>query len=109
MEPGSYDSRAFDSRAAGDSRAEYSKAEQASPLRGAEISHWISIKQTLKNKLSIEEWNLWVRPARLLKVLSGSCMLIAIPPNNRIVLAAKARQDMLHSCGPELQEWAIRK
>src|SRR5438132_14420078 len=85
------DSKAFDSRAL-DSRE---KHHASGALSGA-LKDWFSIKEKLKTQLSAEEWNLWVRPARLLKVVSGSCMLIAVPASNPIMLAAKGRQEMLH-------------
>jgi len=57
---------------------------------GAALKVWIEMKDELRNRLSPEEWKLWVRPAYLLKEI-GSGLLVALPPNRRIVEAAQAR------------------
>ena len=91
------DSKTLNSRTL-DSRE---KHHASGALSGA-LKDWFSIKEKLKTQLSAEEWNLWVRPARLLKVVSGSCMLIAVPASNPIMLAAKGRQEMLHGLARSL-------
>jgi hypothetical protein len=77
------------------------------------LNDWLSIKEKLKTKLPSEEWDLWVRPARLLKIVSGSCLLIAVPPNRRIMQAAKARAKLLNelarSLGAGYHELGITK
>jgi hypothetical protein len=60
-----------------------------------DLKKWFSIKKDLKKQLPTDEWKLWVRPAYLLKVASGRVLLIAVPPNGRIVEAARARRAFL--------------
>ncbi len=57
---------------------------------GAVLKNFLAVKDHLKKILPPKEWSLWVRPLRLLKVMSGNTLLIAIPPNGRIIHAAKA-------------------
>jgi hypothetical protein len=60
---------------------------------------WLSFKEQLRAELSPEEWNLWVRPMFLLRVLPANAdqkhLLAAIPPNGRIQNAAIKRLPML--------------
>ena len=60
------------------------------------MSDWLKCKDDLKSELTDAEWRLWVRPAYLLKVLSGKVMLIALPPSNKITKAAQARKQVLN-------------
>jgi hypothetical protein len=62
---------------------------------GAALKEWLSIKSELQELLDEQEWKLWVRPAYLLKLLSGGTMLVTLPPNKRILEAARARLPML--------------
>ncbi len=62
--------------------------------RGA-VSDWLKCKDDLKSELTDAEWELWVRPAYLLKLLSGKVMLIALPPNTKITEAARAGKKAL--------------
>lgn len=62
--------------------------------RGA-LKKWLSCKEELRGHLSVEEWDLWVRPARLLALMANEAYLIAIPPAHRIMIAAKQRQQLL--------------
>jgi hypothetical protein len=57
---------------------------------------WLAIKELLRNELTPSEWELWVRPARLLRVMDCKTMLIALPPNGRIQAAAVARRQLLN-------------
>lgn len=58
---------------------------------GAALKHWLAAKAELQQQLPASEWSLWVRPAYLLTVMSGGVLLVALPPNGRIVEAARAR------------------
>ena len=64
---------------------------------GAALKAWLSIKGELQKQLPDPEWRLWVRPAYLLKVLSGGTLLVTLPPNNRIFEAARARLPSLRA------------
>ena len=71
--------------------------------RSAALTCWLAVKSDLEKQLPRNEWNLWVRPALLLKVMSGGVLLIALPPNRQIIDAAKARtyalKDLVQSRG----------
>ncbi len=58
---------------------------------------WLATKERLKSILPEREWQLWVRPAYLCNLLSGYHLLIALPPSNAIIRAAKERQAMLRN------------
>jgi hypothetical protein len=60
------------------------------------LNDWLTCKNQLRTKLSDAEWKLWVRPALLLRLLSDRTLLIALPPNRKIMTAAKARQPELN-------------
>jgi hypothetical protein len=57
---------------------------------------WLAIKELLRSELDPGEWELWVRPARLLWVMDGKTMLIALPPGGAIEAAAVARKPLLN-------------
>ena len=61
------------------------------------LSAWVAVKERLRKELNFDEWNLWVRPAMLCKLLSGGHLLIALPPNSRIISAASERLTLLRS------------
>jgi helix-turn-helix protein len=60
---------------------------------------WLSFKEQLRSELSEEEWNLWVRPMFLLRVLPAGSeqkhLLAALPRNGRIQAAASRRQPLM--------------
>jgi len=60
------------------------------------LSGWLAIKDQLRDLLSPEEWDLWVRPARFLRAMSGCSFLVAVPPSRKIMAAAAARRELLH-------------
>ena len=60
----------------------------------ATLTHWFSIKAKLKAQLPESEFKLWVRPMYLLR-LAGDALLLALPPNGRIIEAAKANKNLL--------------
>ena len=59
------------------------------------LKDWLTVKGTIARHLPEEEFNLWVRPMYLLKIMSGKVMLLALPPNTRIIRAAKANNKLL--------------
>jgi hypothetical protein len=60
----------------------------------------LAIKEQLRNELTPEEWNLWVRPARLVQVMDqGKGLLIAVPPVGKVIAAATARRPLLQEIG----------
>ena len=66
-------------------------------LRKHALKTWLATKDRLNGMLPEREWKLWVRPAYLLKPLSGSHLLIALPPNNAIMRAAQNRLETLRA------------
>lgn len=68
--------------------------EKSQHACSAMLKLWISLKAQLKRQLSPAEWELWVRPAYLLKPM-GHDLLIALPPSGKIAKAARARSKML--------------
>ncbi len=54
------------------------------------------MKEVLRTELDPEEWELWVRPARLLRAMDSRTMLIAVPPNGAITDAAVKRKQLLN-------------
>jgi len=65
--------------------------------RCAALRVWLALKEWLRNELSSEEWNLWVRPTRLLKVMDQRFLLLAMPPSSAIIRAASERKQMLRA------------
>ena len=72
-------------------------AESTSVSTAAALKVWCAIKAELHEQLDEQEWQLWVRPAYLLKVMSDNSLLIALPPNNRITQAARASLPVLRA------------
>lgn len=82
---------------------------------------WCALKEQLRNELSVDEWNRWVRPMLLLRVLplgpGQKHLLAAIPPSSRIEAAALSRlplmRELLRPAGYNLSltkypdEWQI--
>lgn len=60
---------------------------------------WLAFKEQLRNELSAEEWDLWVRPMYLQKAIplgaGQSQLLAAVPRNGRIVTAALNRLPLM--------------
>jgi hypothetical protein len=61
------------------------------------LSAWLAVKNELRSELSPDAWKLWLRPAELLNVFDGRFLLLALPPNNRILEAASAAKILVHS------------
>lgn len=84
---------------------------------------WLSFKEQLRAEISVEEWDLWVRPMFLLKAMPASAdqkhLLAAIPANGRIQSAATNRLAMMRellapvglniSLTPYPDEWQIEE
>ena len=56
---------------------------------------WLNVQSQLKKELPPDEYKLWVEPAKLIYPMSGTQLLIGLPPNGRIVEAARAREGRL--------------
>jgi hypothetical protein len=61
----------------------------------ASLAVWLSAKEDLRSKLAANAWSLWVRPAMLLNVFAGRFLLVALPPNGRILEAARANKQLV--------------
>ncbi|HEX3091608.1 MAG TPA: hypothetical protein VHW72_03230 [Candidatus Angelobacter sp.] len=68
------------------------------------IATWLALKDVLRTKLPVDEWELWVFPARLLAVspacpgMSGCALdtlIVALPRNGRAVWKANMRKDLV--------------
>jgi Helix-turn-helix domain len=66
------------------------------------VRAWIELKERLRKEMPESEWNLWVKPARLERVMSGDCLLVALPPNRRIIEAARKHKELVHRISREL-------
>lgn len=53
------------------------------------LATWLEIKKTLRNRLGKQQWDLWIREARLLWLLGGELLLIAVPRSGRKIYAAQ--------------------
>jgi hypothetical protein len=60
---------------------------------GAAMIRWAAVKLELQKQLEPADYNLWVKPAYLLKLMGGG-ILVALPANGRVIDAAKANQDL---------------
>lgn len=61
------------------------------------LKFWLAFKSELKSELSEEDWSLWLRPLYFLKELGSKHLLLALPANNRILQAYKAREPWLRN------------
>jgi hypothetical protein len=59
------------------------------------LTFWLKFKDRLKTEIPDDEWKLWVRPTYLLRALAPDFLLLATPPNNRIMEACQARKRWL--------------
>lgn len=75
-------------------------------LTREQVQNWLAIKETMRTKLSPEDWELWVRPARLIRVLAGgtrdACLVVVVPPNGRIKSAALRDREALRLVAGQL-------
>lgn len=57
---------------------------------------WLTVKAELKNSAwPPEAFDDWLRPMYFFKELSGGVLLLALPPNNRIVAQARTHRDLI--------------
>jgi hypothetical protein len=81
------------------------------PVVRLALAAWLSAKDDLHSELGADAWALWVRPAMLLNVFAGKFLLVALPPNNRILEAACASKQLVHDalekCGYGLAGFTI--
>jgi hypothetical protein len=61
------------------------------------VRDWMTIKKRIKELIHEKEWQQWVRPLYLFNVLMGRYLLLAIPVDGRIQLAAEAGKTLLRS------------
>jgi hypothetical protein len=59
------------------------------------LAVWLMVKEDLRARLSPEQWILWVRPAKLLNVFAERFLLVAFPPVNRILEAARSNKRLV--------------
>lgn len=64
------------------------------PHASGAMTHWLTAKAKLEGALTRAEFNCWLRPMYLLKVM-GSTLLLALPPSGRIIAAARAQKETL--------------
>jgi hypothetical protein len=93
------DGKPFDDRS---ENASNNKESKSSKNLGRENHHacgalndWLQIKSKLEKQLPEDQFKLWLRPMYLLKVMSGRVLLLSLPPNGRIVEAARFHQEEL--------------
>lgn len=70
-----------------------------------DLQAWLAIKEAMRRHLSESEWKLWVRPARLLRKMSGNFLLIALPPNGHILAKATERKQLLYKVAGEVTSY----
>jgi len=59
------------------------------------LSFWLKFKDQIKTELPEQDWSAWLRPLFLLKELSSKHLLLALPPNSRVMEAYKAKEPWL--------------
>ncbi len=59
------------------------------------VKFWLEFKQELKTVLGVEEWEASIRPIYFLKALDHKHLLLAAPPNTKIINAYKKREPLL--------------
>jgi hypothetical protein len=64
------------------------------PHASGALKVWLTVKEQLRTELPADEWQLWVRPTYLLRVM-GHHLLLVMPPNNAIIEAACKRKPTL--------------
>lgn len=65
------------------------------PVIQRSLTAWIAAKDDLRALLGAGAWSLWIRPAKLLNVFSEKFLLVALPPNNRVMEAARANKQVV--------------
>ncbi len=82
-------------------RNKQSRTEKENHHASGALRDWFSIKAELQNKLPEDQFNQWVRPMYLLKVM-GRQLLLALPPNGAMMEAANANRDILQQTARKL-------
>ncbi|HKW76872.1 MAG TPA: hypothetical protein VJN64_15180, partial [Terriglobales bacterium] len=59
------------------------------------LAAWLEMKQVLRRRLGKQQWELWLKEARLLWFLGGRFMLIALPRSGRKIYAAQGHKRTL--------------
>ncbi|MBZ5569471.1 MAG: hypothetical protein LAN64_16685 [Acidobacteriia bacterium] len=77
------------------SRSTSAEAQPPTNAPDKALKIWLHVKGKLEDQLPADEVKLWVKPARLQRLISNTHMLIALPPSNRIMQAAHKRREML--------------
>jgi hypothetical protein len=67
------------------------------PVVQKSLAVWLAAKNDLRAEIGEDAWKLWIRSAMLLNVLSEKFLLIALPPSNRIVEAARANKHLVNA------------
>jgi hypothetical protein len=67
------------------------------PVVQKSLAVWLAAKNDLRAELGEDAWKLWIRSAMLLNVLSEKYLLIALPPSNRVVEAARANKHLVNA------------
>jgi hypothetical protein len=58
---------------------------------------WMKVQEQLRAELPAHEWNLWVRPTYLLRIMDHHHLLLVMPPNNAIIEAANKHKPTLRA------------
>lgn len=75
------------------------RASEKENYSSEDLALWLSIKGALRGRLTAEEWDLWVRPARLLWSIPGKYgahLVVAVPPAGKVVDAMVAGKLLAH-------------
>src|SRR5882672_3033777 len=67
---------------------------------------WSAIKDELRRRLG-KSAERWLEPARLLRVLGGDTLLIALPPKGKIIFAALHHKKLLQHLSRQLGLGAV--
>jgi len=70
------------------------RAEAGNHHAHGALNDWLFVKAKMEGLLARDEYNLWMRPMYLLKVM-GKQMLLSLPRNRRIIDAARSHQALL--------------
>lgn len=65
-------------------------------------SAWQAIRTHLCDVLGEREWEMWIRHVRLMRMLSGTTMLCAMPRNGRAIFGAMRHRPLLRKLAAKL-------
>lgn len=57
------------------------------------VQTWLAIKKAMQQELPAKDWQTFVRPARLLRAMGEQVLLIAFPPNKKIIRWAQQQKN----------------